>query len=176
MNRVRILIVAIVALAAGLFMTPSAQAAPSDNPYQPGACATLSISATTARIGDTLHISGVGFTPGDELDIVVHSDPVVIKHISVDATGIFGFDWVVPDLSEGSHVITVEGSSNATCPIDPLEIVISGTNPTEPGGNANTGVDSLTMILIAIALLGAGLLIATAGRRRHHHGRHSHSS
>ena len=173
MNRVRILIVAIVALASGLFLAPASQAAPSDNPYPPSICAQLTISATTAHVGDTLHISGVDFTPGDELDIVIHSDPVLIKHVTVDGTGAFGFDWVVPDLSDGSHVITVEGSSSDVCPIDPLEIQVNGVGPTEPG-NANTGVDSLTWIFVAIMLLGAGALLATAGRRRHR-GRHSHS-
>jgi len=170
MRRVMSVIAALGLMMASVFFAASAQAAPT---YPPGECATLSISATTAHIGDTLHISGVGFTPGDELDIVIHSDPVVIKHISVDASGIFGFDWVVPDLSDGNHVITVEGSSNATCPIDPLEIVISGTNPTEPGGNANTGAKIAGMVGIAAVLLVGGTALTVFGRRRKASGSHS---
>src|SRR5207249_3268157 len=148
MRRVMSLIAAFGLLLAGLLFATSAQAAP-DNPYPPGICSQLNVSATTAHVGDTVHISGVNFNPGDELDIVIHSDPVLIKHVTVDASGAFGFDWVVPDLSDGSHVITVEGSTNDVCPIDPLEIQISGVGPTEPG-NANTGVDSLTWILVAV--------------------------
>jgi len=172
-NRVRIFIVAVLALVCGFFFTSNANAAaPSDEPYPPGDCSTLTISATVANIGDTLHITGANFNAGDELDIVLHSDPVVVGHVTVDADGAFEFDFVVPDLEAGNHTITVEGSTNEVCPVDPLEIVINGVGPTEPGGNANTGVDSLTAILVAGALIGAGLLLATSGRRRGHSGRH----
>src|SRR5439155_6873291 len=100
------------------------------------------------------------------------SDPVLIKHVTVDATGAFGFDWVVPDLSDGSHVITVTGASSDVCPIDPLEIQVSGVGPTEPG-NANTGAKIAGMVGIAAVLLIGGTALTVFGRRRRASGSHS---
>ena len=71
-----------------------------------------------------------------------------------------------------NHVIRAVGTGLGNCPVDPIQINASGaggTSSSNGGGLASTGVDILTGIAIALALVGAGVLLTQGGRRRHHH-------
>ena len=174
MKAVRILVLA--ALAAmlttfGIGLASGAAAAPaSTTPYPPPSCPLLTISTTTPFPGETITVAGTNFTPGASVDIDLDTN-TTLGHATADASGNFSVHVTLPAGVTGNHVIRAVGTGLGNCPVDPIQINASGAegSSSSSGGLASTGVDILTGIAVALALVGAGVLFTRGGRRRHHH-------
>jgi hypothetical protein len=167
----------LAALLASLFALVAVSAAPAEAaPYPPSTCPQLGVSTTTPFAGQQITVTGSGFAAGQSITLVLRSDVVVLAHVTADANGNFSVQVRIPADAEGAHVIAVQ-EDTSDCPVDPIQIRVQGHGTegvTTPGGGlAFTGFDAFAAIAIALALIGAGVLLSRGGRRRRHHSAHS---
>ena len=137
----------------------------------------VSLSAPQVSPGDTLAISVIGFTPGETVQIWLHSAPVLLGEVTAGADGSAQTSVTIPlDTEAGQHVIQVVG---LTCGIEasiPLTVV-AAASPAPGGGQpgtqlldgtqllSSTGMNTQPFIVIAAVLIAAGTSIALLARR-----------
>ncbi|MCP2638452.1 phosphatase PAP2 family protein [Microbacterium sp. HD4P20] len=123
--------------------------------------AAVSLSETTASAGERIAVSGAGFTPGETVDVVLHSAPVTVGTAVVAASGEFSVVVTIPaDTTAGTHSIVVTGRQSAVSATAALTVSAAAS-----GALAVTGASVSPLAgLAALGLLtvGAGLLV---GRR-----------
>lgn len=145
----------------------------------------ITLSAGEVEQGDELTVSGTGFGSGEELRVVLNSDPIDLGGVIADADGAFSQTVTVPaDAPVGDHVITVGSTSAplrvlaaAAAPVDPVDPVDPG-EPTDPAPSspappasqprlAESGAHPALppMSAAALALLLAGALLMLRARR-----------
>ena len=176
----RLLLAAIVVALSSVFLLApsssalsSAQAIRAAAPYPPVFCPTISISTTHPFPGETITISGQGFDGVQSLTLVLTPGNVVLGHVATSTAGTFTTHVTLPAGVTGSKVIRADGSGS-DCPVDSINIQVSSNPPPHnPTNLPFTGVDVLTALAIALALIGVGLLL-TRGGRRSYSGAHSH--
>jgi hypothetical protein len=176
------LIALVVAIAAavclgvfGSFGSASAAAPASTTPYPPSTCPLLTISTTTPFPGQTITIAGTNFTAGVAVTIELDTN-VTLGHATADSSGSFSIPVTLPSNLTGNHLIRAVGTGLGNCPVDPIQIFASGAGPSSAGnggGLASTGVDILTGVAIALALLALGAFLTGSGKRRSSSGHHS---
>jgi len=168
----------IAVLAAALVpAATSVAAAPTPTPsacqsYPVGAvaAATLMVSTTTPFEGQTITVSGTNFVTNEAIAIDLSGSPVA--HVTTSASGSFSTPVTLPAGVTGTQTISVAGD-HSTCPASSITITIQGAGVSATSqGLSHTGVDILTGLAVAIALLIAGVAL-TGGARRKPAGRHS---
>jgi hypothetical protein len=166
--RLRAALVLVLALA-GLVVAPATVASATPN-YPTTTCATLYISTTHPVPGASLTVTGKEFTANAAVTLKIVKPSIVLKHVTTDADGSFSTTVKLPDGLTGSRVITAVGAQDTTCPVDPIQLAIQGGSPngagvpSNGGGTAFTGVDVAGLVAIAVALIGAGVLINRRSR------------
>lgn len=123
--------------------------------------ATIAVSGEAVQ-GGKITFAGKGFTAGESVTAVVHSDPVDLGQFVVAADGTLSIGWTIPaDFATGGHsiVITLADGTTVTGEFTVAAAAAAG------GGLATTGAElPLTILGIAlIMLIGGGILVA---RRR----------
>lgn len=170
---------ACVLIASGL---PAASAAPA--PYPPRPCATLSVSTTTPYGGQSITVSGTGFSSGDQVTLEMRGDTnATLGHVTVGSDGRFSTEVKIPDDAHGHFLIYADGG-HPSCPVDPVVLdvrsslgiggVAVGPNgasaavagASSAGGLAFTGLDVLLLVVAGLILIGTGVLLTRGGRRR----------
>lgn len=148
-------------------------AATTPAPYPPVFCPTIAVSTTRPYPGETIAITGQGFDGVQSLTLTLTPGDYVLGHVTTTSAGTFSTHVTLPAGVTGNRVIHAEGSGS-DCPVDPIQILVSsGTTP--PGHPLPfTGVDILGALVIALALIGIGVLLSRGGRRRYQgvHARH----
>jgi hypothetical protein len=166
---------AVLALAAAvigaLFLAPVAAGAAG---YPPTTCATLSVSTTHPLPGEQITVSGTNFLPNASVRLELHSKTYDLKTVTTDASGSFTTQVTLPSGVVGTHQIVAATGVPSTCPTPTITLHIQkhGTEgstapPRGPGGTSFTGVDVLLIILVAVALIGAGMALMRGGKRKH---------
>lgn len=167
--RFRAVALAVAVIGAALFFTPAMQA----QAYPPTTCpGMLSLSTTTPLVGETITVTGSGFTPGANVHLVMHTKVYDLGTFKADSHGNFTAQVNLPDGVTGAHVIVAtSGAAHVNrCPGVRIHIhAPAGTSAGPPGhhGTSFTGVDVLIIVLIAAGLLGAGVALTRGGKRRH---------
>jgi hypothetical protein len=172
------MIMAVVALTATFAPSAASAAAPTPTPsfcqsYPVGAvpAATLTVSTTVPFAGETITVGGTNFVAHESLTIELNSAPIVLAHVTTSASGSFSTPVTLPSGVTGTHTISVAGDTSS-CPSSPITITINSAGTSSAsGGLPNTGVDILTGLAVALALLVAGIALTGGARRRS--GRHS---
>ena len=123
-----------------------------------------SVSAVTA--GGSVTLRAVGFAPGEQVDVSLHSTEVALGTFTADAAGAVEGDITVPaDVEPGHHTIVMVGQTSGTLvevPIEVLPVVVD-----DPNQLPATGSPSAPLASVAVALLvGGGALVAEGRRRR----------
>lgn len=79
----------------------------------------LGLSAGAVSAGGSITISGAGFKPNEQIEIVLHSDPILLGTVRADALGAFTFTTTIPaGAPTGEHTIIATGvESGATTKI-----------------------------------------------------------
>jgi len=146
---------------------------------QTGKTPAVTTTASQVSPGGVLTLSGDGYTPGEPIQFVLHSDPVLLETVNADANGQFQTAITIPvDTPVGEHTINVVG---VTCGIEtvvPLTVVA----PTAADHSADpvnalwssagtrtlsyTGVNAGTAGTVAALLIGTGVVLLVATRRR----------
>ena len=174
--RLRAIVALAAAILAAVFFSPAAQssASPRALDYPPTTCpGSLSVSTTHPLPGETITVTGAGFTAGANVHLVMHTKVYDLGTFKADAQGSFTAQVTLPGGVVGRHVIlAVSGAANIQdCPGVPIHIQTPGGTSTgtggHHGGNSFTGVDILLILLAAAALLAAGVALNRGGKRRH---------
>ena len=152
-------------------------------PVSPGA--TIMASTTTPYVGQTITVSGVNYCPDEDVDITIGGKHVATAH--TNGSGQFDLQVVVP-APTGQRLLAGVGASGLTADRDSLMLTIRAGAGVEPvavgpaggngaggggsgtGGLAFTGTEIALLVALAAALLGGGVALAYAGRRRSSHG------
>jgi hypothetical protein len=130
-----------------------------------------------------LTLSGDGYTPGESIQIVLHSDPVLLETVNADANGQFQTAVTIPiDTAIGQHTINVVGVSCGIETVVPLTVVAASDPGTSGRDSADpvdklwsatgtrtlsyTGFNTATAGTVAALLIGTGLVLVIATRRR----------
>lgn len=143
--------------------------------------ATIQLSASSRTIGESLGISGQGFTPGEKVTLTLGSAPIGLTTVNADASGTFQITVTVPaGASLGKQSVVATGGSSGLVAKAALTVSAKGApsghgsadgSSTDGGGVSDmpsTGAWGLGIIGVAsVLLLGiGGFLRYRAGSRR----------
>ena len=161
--RLRAIIALAVAALGMFFVVPAASA----TAYPPTTCPSLSVSTTNPQPGETITLSSSGMPANAHVKIYLHSDPILLKTVTTDASGSFTTTVTLPAGLTGTHtIVAVPDKPMAPgCPPPSVTITIQ-SHGKNPGGTSFTGVDILAMLLGAAVLLGIGVALNRSGKRR----------
>ncbi len=124
----------------------------------------LALSTTSSTPGGTLTVTGHGFGAGATVQVVLHSDPVVLGTAVADGAGTFTLPVTVPTSATlGAHTIVATAAVSGITADAPFTVT---AKPGTGGGLASTGVLALGGIVgAAIMFLLVGGLIQFRTRR-----------
>jgi hypothetical protein len=125
--------------------------------------------------GATVTVTGSGYAPVADLDLELHSDPVLLATVRTDEQGSFSTDVVVPaDIPAGAHnfVVAYQGTVISQSPVSVVAAPVAApvVDATAETAAEPETVPPLTglVILIALAVAGVLLLISHYARGRSH--------
>ena len=127
-----------------------------------GPSGSLTLSSSTSTAGAPVGVSGDGFDPGSNVQITIHSTPVLLTTVAADGSGHFSATVTIPAGFSGLHQITATG-------LDPqqsvrvLESSISLTSDGLPATDTVMTDAAGSSDLAILALSGAGIVILTVG-------------
>lgn len=127
---------------------------------------TLELSSDRVVQGASLSLTGAGFAAGEQVEIVLNSEPVLLATVAADANGVLRATVRIPaDATPGAHEIVVTGLSSGGTASAALTVVAADSG--NHAGLATTGTTiSIAAIIAGFALVLAGLGIFLIRRRR----------
>lgn len=143
--------------------------------------------------GDTVHLTGSGFVPGETVSVVLHSTPITLTTVTADQSGNVDVTVTLPaNIAAGPHTLVLSGSADApafafTVAAAAPSVTPTPTTPTTPGATtpagtgtaageatgggslASTGAFVLQGVALGLLLTiaGAGTVLASRRRRSH---------
>lgn len=131
------------------------------------------IVASDQRVvpGTPIVVTGENFLPGEEVELVLHSDPIHLLTVRAAADGTFRAEVTIPASAPfGSHTIVATGVTSKWVATTPIEVYDPTVPPAPaPGGGgsastpglAATGAEiPLGMLVLALGLLMTGGVLA----------------
>lgn len=101
---------------------------------------TLSAGASSVAQGATVTASGTGFTPGEKVEFVLHSDPIVLGEASADAAGAVSATLTVPvSAPVGDHRLIATGAISQRSATTSLAVTAASAGGSGGGGTGGTG-------------------------------------
>lgn len=128
----------------------------------------LTLSPSQGTPGTNVTATSSGHQPGEVVSFTFQSDPIALGTATADANGVAVLEFEVPDVTPGSHTVTAASETvTHSAPFEVLAAGAKGANEKSRGGALpRTGQDSLWMIQLGVALVGAGALVTHTARRR----------
>lgn len=118
-------------------------------------------AAQKTTSGGTVTVSYSGFTPGEKVEVWVHSTPILLFTATADASGTVSAQVTLPaGLELGAHQVILKGLTSGIEYVTPVTVsASSGTLP-------QSGFNVAAPLLLGIALLAAGAGVLAARRRK----------
>lgn len=150
--------------------------AQSSEPVSTGALQSTTIDPDEeVQPGTEITLSGSGFAPGAQIDIVIESDPIHLGTVNADATGYFEATVTIPTtgLPAGDHTLKATGP-DPTGGLRVLSISVEvagspGAAAPRPGGSAYglpvTGSAVLPLAAFGLAAIVGGAFLVQRTRR-----------
>ncbi|KQW05117.1 hypothetical protein ASC66_15765 [Leifsonia sp. Root4] len=131
---------------------------------QPGP---LELSATGVAAGGMLSMTGTGFRANEDLEVTLHSDPIILGYPTATADGSFAFTVRIPaGVPAGEHTVIVRGLESGATAEASITVLPLGSPSTGVRDLASTGVTVGTTLAVAGGALFVGLLALAFTRRR----------
>ena len=120
------------------------------------------IAEPVRMVGDTQSAEGLGFLPGEQVDVTVHSDPINVGRRTADAEGRVPVSFDVPKgFDLGRHTVEFVGVTSGTATVS-----FSVATPTadssqiqgQTGGTATSQTNGSLFVLAGVLVV-AGLLV-----------------
>lgn len=169
------------------FGAPPAHAAPYNN--KP----TLSLSTSSAEVGQTITVTGRGYVPGETVRIEYNGNKYFFKTVVADSSGSFVTTITLPRLSGNFQVVGTgstgdkanaklrvvglgfddasasrgNGSGSGTSSSAAAGLGVDAASASR-GGLSSTGVAVFSIVGLGVVLLLAGGLLVLGGRRARH--------
>jgi LPXTG-motif cell wall-anchored protein len=141
---------------------PTAPTAPGGSP--------ASVDKASYVPGEAITVTGTGFTPGEQVEVWLHSDPQWVGTALAGADGTVTHTFTLPvDLEPGRHHVELIGVSSGLVAATPeFTVVAAGTAaPVASSGTLPyTGSDTTGVLWAGGALLLSGAVLASAAVRR----------
>jgi len=125
------------------------------------------IAELTRYIGDTQSSDGLGFLPGEEVTVTVHSDPMNLGSYKADARGNLNVGFLTDKLDVGRHTVNFVGVTSGTVMVG--FDVISKPKSLPEGGASSLESSGQTALILVVALAAAGVFSLGMGLRRRTH-------
>jgi hypothetical protein len=134
-------------------------------------------SAGSVAQGGSQTVTATGFTAGEQVQAVLHSNPVTVGSALVTAGGAVTISFAVPaSVAAGAHTLTLTGLTSGLTVSSPLTVtaaaVVASPVSTSTSGDplANTGLDgralaNLAALGLVSVLAGFAFLLAARTRR-----------
>lgn len=104
---------------------PSSTPASTSPDPTPASTAPARTNHKSVDSGDSVHVSAGGFTPGERVQIWLHSDPVLLTTVTADQNGNVASDVQIPsDTPAGQHEITMQGMQSNYEAATPLTVYV----------------------------------------------------
>jgi hypothetical protein len=136
---------------------PAATAAPATEPTipeTPGTGDPAVVDKEMYRAGGSVTVTASGFTPGEQVQLVLYSEPVLIGNFSADAAGAVSIAFTLPeDLRPGTHTVRLAGWSSSHVAVAELLVGTAPGAVVASGGGVPTW---LWWVGGALGLAGAG--------------------
>ena len=118
--------------------------------------------------GQRTTISGTGFAPNQTLAGTFNSTPTSLGTTTSDAAGRYSVTVTVPaDATPGQHTIVFSGPRAGGGTLNSVtNVTVQATSSAAAGTLTLTGVDAQRWVLLAGALIFAGLALALSEKRR----------
>ncbi|MDN6565964.1 MAG: Ig-like domain repeat protein, partial [Actinomyces sp.] len=142
--------------------------------------ASIQLSHSSRMRGETLGVTGTGFTAGESVRISLGSDPIQLATVTADATGSFALTVTIPqEAVVGDHAVIAVGQVSglkATADLTVADRPVPGDNGAgassggSTGGShglAVTGATGVGVLALVAASLFCGGLALKVRRRRH---------
>jgi uncharacterized repeat protein (TIGR02543 family) len=121
----------------------------------------LSAGVSDAGGRMTVTVTGSGFTPGEPVIVVLHSDPVVLGTLVADAAGNVSGSFVIPaGTPAGAHTVVATGTLSG------VQASVAIVVPADPAALAATGADPYPALGWGTAAVLLGALALLLRRRR----------
>ncbi len=141
----------------GLAPTPEESADPDD---------TVTCIASAVTAGQSVDVCGEGFTPGEQVQVFLHSEPQFLAVVQADSQGAVAAPVVIPVDATGDHRIELRGVTSGRSIFSQTFTVRAAAPPRLATGTLPvTGSDS-TLVLVAFAAIVAGLVLVRMEVRR----------
>lgn len=142
------------------------QAPVGDRPSDPRP--SVSLGASTVRAGEPLTVTGDGFLPGEQVQVWIHSDPVLVGVTTAGADGQVSHTFVVPaDLPPGVHHVELRGVTSGRS-VRSASLTVLAADPAAAGADvaderADAGAAGLAFTGGGAALAGPGAALLLVG-------------
>jgi len=126
------------------------------------------IAQPTRLAGEAQTATGLGFLPGEKVDVFLHSDPISLGSFTADENGTVKVDFTLPkDFALGRHTVEFIGETSGTVTVGFDVVNPAGTADT--GGSVLTGSSAVPAFVLMFSLCVAGVFAAVMGLRRRNH-------
>ncbi|MET0628044.1 MAG: HtaA domain-containing protein [Acidimicrobiia bacterium] len=124
-----------------------------------------SLNKTTVAHGESLTVTADGFTPGEQVEVWVHSDPIFIGAARADGNGNVVYTFTVTTaVPVGTHHVEVRGISSSHAQLSGEFSVTGARTLAFTGSNGSSA--NLALLGGVMVILGAGALLAAHRQRR----------
>lgn len=124
-----------------------------------------SLSRTSVPAGGAVSVNEPGFVPGEEVRIVLWSEPVLLARVTADGTGRVSATVTIPaGTPTGQHTLALLGGSATK--VATVTVTASSTPSTSGGGIPRTGAEALEVLQAGALALAVGTVLVVAARRR----------
>lgn len=115
-----------------------------------------SLSTSSVEPGGGLTVTGLGFHPGEQVEVVLNSTPVTLGMFTAGPNGAFTAAVTVPaNVAPGAHTIVAAGQGSSRTFSAALTVELAAS------GSAAGPLASAALPLLGLTLLAAGLLLTT---------------
>nr|WP_235915443.1 5'-nucleotidase C-terminal domain-containing protein [Puerhibacterium puerhi] len=122
----------------------------------------LALDAQTVAQGGSLTVSGAGFAAGETVAVELHSAPVLLAEGTVAEDGTFTARVTVPaDAAVGEHTVVATADSGTAS----AALTVTAAAAAGPDVLPQTGAQVAGIVLLALALVGAGTWLVVRRRR-----------
>lgn len=139
---------------------------------------------STVYHGDRLNCVATGFRADERVTVALHSPASTLATATANSSGHVTYDYAVgQDVAVGAHSLSFTGQQSTTVAIYPFTVAAGqsaaasgGGGGTSGGGSsgsgggsiATTGTNILSLLVAALALIGAGVTLNRRGLQREH--------
>jgi hypothetical protein len=139
------------------------------------------VSSPSVPAGGAVEVTGSDFSPGENVTLILHSDPVLLGTAAADAQGNVDAIVTIPvDTEPGLHHLELTGLTSGLTVSIPITVTAAPTNSVSPGSApaspapaspasassalASTGSPIVPMLVLAVLLVLSGLALNRARR------------